>query len=177
MPLRRTSQAGAALLWLALSAAPVAADCDPAGPLEDELRRAPVAFVGRVVQIDGSVATFEVAEVWKGDAPARVQVHGLTDERAQGPGGAMLPVLSEDDRGWEVGADYLVVPFVDNGVLRDHICTATAPWTPELAAHRPADARAAEPPAGDVAFSAPLVLAGVGVAAILGVAALAFRRR
>ena len=73
--------AALAFLWL-LSAAPVAADCDMPGPIEEELARAPIAFVGTVVDVEGSRATFEVGEVWAGEIPPVVEVYGLF-----GPGG------------------------------------------------------------------------------------------
>ncbi|HYI65543.1 MAG TPA: hypothetical protein VEW95_01310 [Candidatus Limnocylindrales bacterium] len=81
---------------------------------------------------------------------------------------------SEDDRTWAVGTTYLVVPHVDGPVLRDHICTATTPWTDDLAILRPADARMvtapARPPVG-------VVLIAVMSIALATVSLLAFRRR
>lgn len=127
--------------WIAL-ASPVVADCDPAGRPADVLPDAEVAFVGDVVEVRGSVAQISVREVWAGNVGAVVEVHGLGDE-GRGP--------SEDDRRWERGTTYLVLPASNGAVLRDHICTATSEWTDELAALRPANARLLMDPAVDAA--------------------------
>ena len=115
---------------LAFGAGTVSADCELAGPLDDVLPAAPIAFVGTVVEVAAPVAFFEVREVWAGEVGHTVEVHGLTS-------GVQF---SEDDRQWEAGATYLVLPYSDGGVLRDSICTATTEWTDDLAALRPADA-------------------------------------
>ena len=76
------------------------------------------------------------------------------------------------------GAVYLVIPFVDGQVLRDHICTATTGWTDELEALRPADAIFhASVPMTEVAFPIQAILVGVAIAAVLVVSLLAFRHR
>jgi hypothetical protein len=158
--------------WLT-AAAPVAGDCEPAGPPAAALRAAEIAFVGTVVDVAGSTATFEVREVWAGDdVPARVEVHGLA-----GDGGDDVPVFSEDDRVWVRGETYLVLPFPDGGVLRDHICTATSEWTDDLAALRPPDARIPAEPAVAPGIPAPMLVT-VATALGLGVISyLAFVRR
>lgn len=155
--------------WLA-AAAPAVADCDPAGPPAAVLGEAPVAFVGLVTGVEGGIATFAVSEVWAGDVGAVAQVRGLTD----GAG------IVEDDRTWTVGARYLVLPVVDRGALRDHICTATTEWRPELAELRPADARLF--PGAPVSLSVPggvigVVAAGLVIVAVAGAGIVAFRAR
>ena len=130
MHIRHLSATAAILACLALPA-PALGDCQPAGPLAQELAEAPVVFVGTVVDtgVDGAPpAAFLVEEVWVGRLPAEsVRVRGLMVDETFG----------EDDRGWRRGVRYLVVPIVDGNVLRDSICSATTEWQPELAAFRP----------------------------------------
>jgi hypothetical protein len=166
---RRTLVAAAAtLLWLT-AAGPAAADCEPAGPIEEALPAAPVAFVGTVAALDGPIATFAVSEVWAGEVADVVTVRGLSDAAAAG--------FTEDDRQWSHGELYLVVPWVDGGALRDSICTATTKWRPELEDLRPADARIVSiQGTGDAAPSVALILVATAVV-IAGASVLAFRRR
>lgn len=160
-----------AILVLALSAAPVSADCQMAGPIDEELAAAEVAFVGTATEVIRSMARFEVHEVWAGPVGESVEVHGLTSGVE----------FSEDDRHWEAGTRYLVVPFVEGGVLRDSICSATVEWSDELDGLRPADAvivgseGAAEAESGGVPIA---LIAVIAVAAVVtGISVLAFRRR
>jgi hypothetical protein len=153
-----------ALAWSAL-AAPAVADCAPSAPLEEVLPTAEVAFVGEVVELDGPIARFTVAEIWAGEVAASVEVRGLGD----GDG------FSEDDRHWTAGVTYLVVPYVEGGVLRDSLCTATTEWRDALAELRPADFRGLETQPSGVAL--PLLLVGGAVALVVAASALAFRRR
>ena len=154
---------------LTVVAAPVAADCQPAGPIQEELPRAEVAFVGTAVDVVGSMATFSVHEVWTGSVAATVEVHGLSSGVE----------FSEDDRRWEVGTRYLVVPIVEGPVLRDSFCTPTTEWQPELAALRPASAEIIGGDLEETAVSVPpaLLLAGMVVLLLAGASAIAFRRR
>ncbi|HET9416809.1 MAG TPA: hypothetical protein VFP30_04635 [Candidatus Limnocylindria bacterium] len=157
------------LALLAVVATPVAADCQPAGPIQEELPRAEVAFVGTAVDVVGSMATFAVHEVWAGSVAATVEVHGLTSGVE----------FSEDDRRWEVGSRYLVVPIVEGEVLRDSFCTPTTEWQPELAALRPASAEIIGVDPEETAVSVPpaLLLAGMVVLLVAGASAFAFQRR
>lgn len=162
---RRLLPVALALPWLLL-AAPAGADCQMAGSVAEELARVRVAFVGTVTQVNGSTATFDVSEVWKGDVGEVAEVGGAFDDGSFG----------EDDRGWNVGVTYLVLPYVDGGSLRDTICSATTEWTDDLAALRPAGAetRVAEP-----APSGPsMLLLAIGLVVILfaGTSWIAFRR-
>jgi hypothetical protein len=164
-------------LALALVPGPAAADCQPAGPPEAALPAAPVAFVGVVTNVEGPIATFAVREVWAGDVAETVEVRGLSDDLGGVDTGFGVG-FSEDDRQWTDGTTYLVVPFVDGAVLRDHICTATTEWHDGLEALRPATARilGAEQVDG---LSIPPAILLIGAVLVLLVAgsALAFRRR
>jgi hypothetical protein len=157
----------------------VAADCQPAGPIEEELARAPVAFVGTVTETIGSTARLTVREVWAGDIGPVVEIRGL--------GGAAVPKgralveaepipIQLDDRAWTVGATYLVVPWVEAGRLIESACTATTLWREELGALRPAEAvdLGVGSPGASSLGALPWIL--VGVAGIAAVSVLAFRR-
>jgi hypothetical protein len=157
-----------ALALVGLGAAPVAADCQMAGPLEDELQAAEVAFVGTTTEVIGSMALFEVHEVWAGSVGDTVEVHGLTSGVE----------FSEDDRRWEAGTTYLVLPYAEGGVLRDSICTATTVWRDDLAALRPAAAvihASQEPGSASLPIAIPIVAVVLAVVALVSV--VAFRRR
>ena len=157
-----------AILALLLAAGPVAADCEPAGPIEEVLPGAPVVFVGTVIGASPPMVVLEVQEVWAGDVGRSVEVHGLTSGVRFG----------EDDRSWELGATYLVVPIAEGGVLRETICTATTEWTDDLAALRPADAtiHAQTDEVTSSSFPAALVIAVGALVLVVGISALAFRR-
>ncbi len=155
-------------LTMAFAAGTVAADCEPAGPLEDVLPNAPVAFVGTVVDLQPPMAVLEVHEVWAGDVARSVEVHGLTS-------GVQF---SEDDRPWEEGVTYMVVPIVEGGVLRDSICTATTEWTDDLAALRPADALIYAPtePAPETPMPIAIPLVGIALLLVVATSVFAFRQ-
>jgi hypothetical protein len=184
MPRRLTLPAILCLASLAL-AGPVAADCEPAGPLEAVLPDAPVVFVGTVSTVDGGSARFAVEEVWAGAVGPDVDVHGLgwapvpPDLGGQGraPVERAVPGMAfvEDDRVWEVGRRYLVIPSVEGDILRDHQCTATTEWRPELAELRPADA-VLSPDEPDGGIPVPLIVAAAAVLVLAAGSALAFRR-
>jgi hypothetical protein len=178
MPTRRFLPASAALVALAIALlppAPARADCEPAGPIEEALAVAPVAFVGTVTALDGPAARFAVAEVWAGSVGATVEVRGLGDG---GPDTGFGAAFMEDDRRWSMGTTYLVVPFVDGTVLRDHLCTATTEWRDELAALRPPGATTPTPEALSPGTGIPAALAVLAAAAAVGaIGWLAFRRR
>jgi hypothetical protein len=163
--------------------APVAADCEPASSVKEALAATQVAFVGTVVfKPDGPGAALEVEEVWVGEFAATVEIHGL-GFNAEGQ-------LGEDDRNWQLGARYLVIPYVgDDGLLRDHICTATTKWRAALADLRPPDAQAPEPVATPIAAEVvppltsapptipllPIAAATLALLILIGAAMLAFR--
>ena len=155
-------------LAMAFAAGTVAADCELPGPPEDVLPNAPVAFVGTVVDLQPPMAMFEVHEVWAGNVARSVEVHGLTS-------GVQF---SEDDRPWEEGATYLVVPIAEGGVLRDSICTATTEWTDDLAVLRPADALiyAATEPEAETSIPIAVPLVGLVVLLVVATSVFAFRQ-
>lgn len=158
-----------------------AADCQPAGALEEVVPAAPIVFVGTVTAVVGPAARFEVTEVWAGAIEGEVEVRGLTD--GDGPDAGFGQGFSEDDRHWEIGTTYLVVPYADGGTLRDNICTATTVWTDELAALRPAEVApggsggepATEPEAPSVPVT-PIVVVALATL-VVGISFVAFRRR
>jgi hypothetical protein len=174
MPIRILIPSALMLAWLAL-AVPVLADCEPAGPIDRALSEAQVAFVGTVVAVDGPVATFTVQEVWAGEVDDTVDVRGSFDELG-GPNAGFGAGFSEDDRQWTLGITYLVLPWVADGVLRDHICTATTEWTSELASLRPAGVRVATPPEPSAGVPTPILVLLVTVAVVAAASVLAFRR-
>lgn len=168
-------------LVMLAAAPPAVADCQMAGPIEAELRLAPVAFVGRVTSTEGASARFAVSEVWAGNVAETVEVRGISDlggGRAEPAVGEPFPI-GEDDRLWTVGATYLVIPTIEGEVLRDSICSATTEWVPELAALRPADARIIGADGQDDEGGLPLpAVVVLGSLALLGVlSVLAFRTR
>src|SRR5688500_13707667 len=165
MTFRATIIVACFIAWVGL-VSPTTADCQLAGPIEEVLPAAPVAFVGTVTEVDGPIATFKVSEVWAGDLGAVVTVRGLFDG-VPPPDGGFGAGFSEDDRQWTVGERYLVVPFIDAGVLRDNQCTATTDWRPQLEALRPADARIVL--IAEATDAAPVP---VGVLLVVGVVAL-----
>ena len=140
--LRRLALLPAAAAFAALPlfvqlAAPSAAlaDCMPPPPIEEALKSAEIVFVGTVAATSNrsSWASVTVEEVWRGpDQPAQVLVKG-------GPGGNAATSV---DRSFEVGVKYLFFPYAADGGLADNSCTSTTQWSAELAALRPADARA-----------------------------------
>lgn len=157
-----------AALIVLLGTGPVRADCQPTGTIEESLAAAPIAFVGTASEVIGAMARFEVHEVWAGAVANGVEVHGLTSGVE----------FSEDDRRWEAGTRYLVVPIIEGQVLRDSICTATTEWGAELEALRPATARLVEgEPAPEVSFPPALTLVGAVLLLLGGISLLAFRRR
>ena len=177
MPIRHLIPLALALAVLA-AAPPARADCDPAGPVEQVLPKADVAFVGSVIATDGSVARFAVAEVWAGDLPDVVEVRGLIDRPAgRGDAGGPAPIV-EDDRLWTVGQTYLVIPTVDGDVLRDHGCTATTEWSAELESLRPPDARVVVGLREQGLTLPPILIPAGGIIVLIAaVSLLAFRRR
>jgi hypothetical protein len=182
MALRHVTTFPLLLAAIAVFAWPVAGDCQPAGPLEDELKVAPVAFVGTVTDTEGGSARFAVEEVWAGNVGPEVEVRGLGWAEFQ-PNGARRPVdfgagdvgLVEDDRIWAFGGRYLVVPWVEGEVLRESACTATTEWRPELAELRPDDA-VIFPEAPGSGIPLPLIVAGVAVLVVGLGSAVAFRK-
>jgi hypothetical protein len=120
-----------ALLGTAAAPPGAAADCAPTVSLEEALLLADTVFVGSVTQLDNSNrwASVRVEERWKGarDLPDTVQVRGGPE-----PGTA-----TSVDRTFAPGR-FLFFVTRGPGYLEDNGCSATTPWTDELAALRPA---------------------------------------
>jgi hypothetical protein len=116
------------------------ASCAEPPALSVQMSTAAVVFVGTVVYTsDGDrVAHVRVESIWKGPALATyVDVHGSP---ASGPFQA-----SDVDRSYRTGVRYLFVLYSDVQPLQDNSCSATQPYTAELAALAPAGTRAPLP--------------------------------
>lgn len=157
------SAVAAAPFLLALTPPIALADCMMPPPIEEAVKTADIVFVGKVAETANrnSWASVEVTEVWRGpDQPRAVLVKG-------GPEGNAATSV---DRAFEPGVTYLFFPYAEAEVgLADNSCTSTTPWTEDLVALRPADARApigADPESGEFDFSG--VIVPIGVAVIVG---------
>ena len=127
-----TTGLGAALLAVP---GPALADCAGPPPLEVSVSTAELVFVGTVtaVEANGYSATFAVEEIWRGDVPATVVVDG----------GEFPGQPAEDDRSFELGTKYVVIPAFHGGRLVDSLCSGTTPWDDAFEAVRPPDAHPA----------------------------------
>jgi hypothetical protein len=175
-------------LLLATLALPAAAraDCQPVESVEAALEAAEVAFVGTVLRTaPGEGAVFRVEEVWAGQLASTIEVGGLNGRRRrvvrpnqEVPAVPPIPAgFAEDDRVWEVGQRYLVIPYLVEGSLVDHICSGTAAWSNELAALRPPTATEAEPePVPTASPPWPVLIAGALMLVLTIAGWLAFRR-
>lgn len=172
MKIRHLLTAVAMAGWLAAQPAPASASCAMPPETPEHLAAADVVFVGTVQSLGdlNRTATFAVAEQWHGDPlPAMVTVHG-------GPGDPMT--ASSADRRYELGIRYLVAAWWKDGGLTDNACSATRPWSDELAAFRPAGVRVPPPIAseGDVGVPAAVLVGGVvAIGLLLVVSVMAFR--
>lgn len=180
--LRRTGHVPATttLLVLALLVAaprPASASCAEMPPLDRAIANSPIVFVGTVTAIqDGFLAQFTVEEIWAGG-----DLREVTVQTGEGPG-----TVSSVDRSFEVGERYLVLPHADGARLRDNSCSATQPWTDELAAFRPVDARTVEADAGPSVDGSPsgggdgipmgLAVLAAGILLVGGIGAAVIRR-
>ncbi len=124
---------------------PVLASCAPPRPIKKSLLLADVVVVGLATQVEnsGRWITVKVEERWRApeSLPETIRVRGGPES------GAATSV----DRVF-VQARYLL--FLTGGPesFLDNACSATAVWTPELAAFRPAGVS----PAPEVVTNAPL---------------------
>jgi len=177
---------GLAVTFSCFVSGPVLADCQPVDSVEAALEAAEVAFVGTVLQTTpGEGAVFRVEEAWVGQLGSTIEVGGMNGggRRAGVRPNPEVPALppvpagfAEDDRIWEVGGRYLVIPYRVEGRLVDHICSGTTPWSNELAALRPPTATVAGPTAATALPPWTVLIAGA-LALILTLAGwLAFRR-
>jgi hypothetical protein len=127
----------AAALTLFIGAGAEASCAVPQAP-GDQIKAAAVVFVGTVVYTsDGDrVARVRVESIWKGPTlSAYVDVHGSP---VSGPFAA-----SSVDRTYQSGVRYLFVLYSADQPLQDNSCTGTQPYTPDLAALAPVNARPA----------------------------------
>jgi hypothetical protein len=159
----RLAVSTAGVFGILVSPATALADCMMPPPIGEAVKNAEILFVGTVEQTSNrnSWASVSVAEVWRGpDQPQGVVVRG-------GPAGNAATSV---DRVFEPGVTYLFFPYADAELgLADNSCTSTTPWSEELAALRPVDAR---PPIGggtaEAGFDLGGVLVPIGVAVLLG---------
>jgi hypothetical protein len=161
---------------LAAESAAAHASCAAQPSVRDQIGAARLVFVGTVVATSDSdrIARVRVESIWKGpDLPAYVDVHGSP---VSGQNAA-----SSIDRHYRAGDRDLFVLFSENAPLQDNSCSATQPYTAELAALAPADARSPAPAAtGDqIQDSNGRYWLPILVVAVIVVAAAAFigRRR
>jgi hypothetical protein len=116
--------------------ASVSASCATSPSIEEAVLRGEVVFVGTVVatENDARWATVTVEERWSGARALgdTVHVHG----------GPEAGVATTIDRTYLPGR-YLFVVRNGPGYLEDDLCTATTPWTADLARLRPAGVTAA----------------------------------
>ena len=121
------------------AASSVTASCATTPSINEAVLLGDVVFVGTVLRTGngGRWATVRVEERWSGarSLGETVDVHGGPE-----PGTA-----TSIDRTY-VTTRYLFVVHHGDGVLEDDQCTATTPWTPDLARLRPIDVS----PAADV---------------------------
>ncbi len=154
----------AAMVTPGLAVAPVAADCATQATIPDALRSRDTVFVGTVYSLenDNRWATVLVDERWHNadGIPDTVFIHG-------GPG---PNVTGSDQRVYE--ATRYVFDVTNTGpYFEDSICTATTPWTADLAQYRPTNvAEASGSSSGspfDIMNSPELVLVAVLILALL----------
>jgi hypothetical protein len=116
------------------------ASCAQTPSLEQAIAAAPLVFVGTVVSTaDGDrVARVKVESIWKGPLmPGVVVIHGSP---SSGSG-----VITSVDRMYRAGERYLFVLFSDQAPYQDNNCSATQPYTAQVAVLAPADARPPSP--------------------------------
>lgn len=148
---------------LAIVRPPVAlASCAASPSLADAVLFGDVVIVGSVVALenDDRWATVQVEERWRGarDVPDTIEVHG-------GPG---ADASTSVDRTFQA-TRYLFVLTAGDGYYVDNICTATRPWTPDLAAYRPAGVS----PAADVVAGTQVTAIDPGAIALVAALLLA----
>lgn len=170
MPTRRYLRLLPALAVFALLGTPptALASCRQPPSMEEAMKSAEIVFVGTVTSTANSDtwATVAIEEIWKGpDQPASVLIKG-------GPGGNSATSV---DRSFQAGARYLFFPSLDGATLADNSCTSTTPWSEDLLALRPSDARPALPGTeGEAGFDVMGLVAPLGVALIVAAGLLVF---
>jgi hypothetical protein len=138
----------AVAVWASLAAGPGAvaarASCVVSPPLGEAVRAGEVVFVGTVTRVDngGRWATVRVEERWRSVAP----LPDVVEVRGGPEAGAATSV----DRVYAPGR-FLFVVAPGPGYLADNACTATRPWSNDLAVLRPTGVQ----PAPEVVADAP----------------------
>ena len=99
-------------------------------PIGAKIDEAEIVFVGQVTGLRNGdrSAQFAVEEMWKGNVPPEVVVHGGPDDPQ---------MATSNDRTWADGQRYLVFPYTEGGRLMDNFCTPTVEWRPAFAKARP----------------------------------------
>jgi hypothetical protein len=181
--LRRLVAVTIALGAIAIGGAgPASASCAGGGPrsIGDQLASSPVVFVGTVMYTSDQdrVARVKVEAIWRGPSlPAYVDLHGSP---VSGPFTA-----SSVDRHYQAGHRYLFVPVNDKMPFDDNSCSLTQPFTADLAALAPRDARSPAPASfndyvqnftGQNPWVAPLLVLVLAVAATVAIVRLRRRR-
>lgn len=114
----------------------VDASCATTPKIEDAVVLGDIVFVGTVLRTEngGRWATVRVEERWRGarDLADTIEVHG-------GPEGGSATSVERTF----ATSRYLFVVTNGPGYLVDNECTATTPWTSDLARLRPIDVSAA----------------------------------
>lgn len=146
---------------LATGPQPVAASCAAPAPIDEAILQGDVVFVGTVLHLDNQArwATVRVEERWRGarDLADTVEVRG-----GPGPGTAStVDRLFGTDR-------YLFVVTRGPGYLEDNACSATTPWSDDLARLRPIDVSAAPDVVANVAVKELRVEQFVPILALVG---------
>jgi hypothetical protein len=116
------------------------ASCIQAPSLREQIAASPMVFVGTVMSTSDNdrVAHVSVESIWKGPVlPAYVDVHGSP---VSGPF-----TISSVDRTYRAGERDIFVLFSDQQPLQDNSCSATQPYTSEVAAFAPSNAKSPAP--------------------------------
>ena len=159
--------------WMPATAA---ASCGGWPTIAAHLNAGDIVFVGTVAELAdlNRTALVDVEEIWQGpEVSAQVTVHAGTGDPNS---------MSSVDRFYRAGVRYLFAVRVVDGELRDDACSATQEWSDDLALDRPVTA--ATPDAGPSSevggeFNVPIavLVAGLGLALLVGISAVAFRSR
>jgi hypothetical protein len=108
--------------------------------LQEQIATAPLVFVGTVVSTsdDDRVAHVRVESIWKGPTlSAYVDIHGSPVSGYN--------VHSSVDRTYRAGEQDIFILFSDSAPYQDNSCSGTQPYTADIAALAPADARRPAP--------------------------------
>jgi hypothetical protein len=123
-----------------IGGAGVQASCAQQPSLREQIAGSPMVFVGTVISTSDNdrVAHVSVESIWKGPVlPAYVDVHGS-------PVSGLFS-FSSVDRTYRAGERDIFVLFSDQQPLQDNSCSATQPYTSEVAAFAPSNAKSPAP--------------------------------